>query len=47
MPSKPIAVVVRLPLDEAYIMKLYNLKKSESENLLAIGTPITGEEVKV
>ena len=40
-------VFVRLPLDEAQIMKLYNPKKSGNENLLTIGTPVTGGDIPV
>ncbi|GAN72151.1 hypothetical protein ASY01nite_14380 [Acetobacter syzygii] len=47
MSDKPTGVFVRLPLDEAQIMKLYNPKKSGNENLLAIGTPVTGGKLKI
>lgn len=47
MTDKPTGVFVRFPLDEAQIMKLYNPKKSGNENLLAIGTPVTGGELDV
>lgn len=45
--TQPTGVFVRLPLDEAQIMKLYNPKKSGNENLLAIGTPVTGGELRM
>lgn len=40
-------VFVRLPLSDEQITKLYNPKKSGNENLLAIGTPVTGRELEV
>lgn len=46
-PGGPTGVFVRLPLDEAQILKLYNPQKSGNENLIAIGTPVTGAGVEV
>ena len=46
-PGEPIGVFVRLPLDEAQIMKLYDPKRSGNENLIDIGTPVTGWEMPV
>ena len=45
MSDKPTGIFVRLPLSDEQIRKLYNPKKSGNENLLAIGTPVTGDEV--
>lgn len=42
MTEKITGVFVKLPLDEAQIMKLYDPKRSGNENLIAIGTPVPG-----
>lgn len=45
MTQNPTGVFVRLPLNEEQIIKLYNPKQSGNENLLSIGTPVTGADL--